>query len=101
MKSFLISAKGALIVMALLVFTASCKKDLNKPSASQANPTQVSTPRAGTLIWSDEFNGTSVNTANWNIENGNPGVNNEKEYYQSANATVGGGLLTITARQPF
>jgi len=99
MKSILISVKGALIVMALLVVTASCKKDLNKPSASQADPTQVSTPRAGTLVWSDEFNGTSVNTANWNIDNGNPGVNNEKEYYQSANATVGGGLLTITARK--
>src|SRR5689334_8850488 len=100
MKSFLVSVKGAAVIMALLVFTASCKKDLNKSSSdSKIDPTQVSTPRAGTLIWSDEFNGTSVNTANWNIDNGNPGVNNEKEYYQSANATVGGGLLTITARK--
>jgi beta-glucanase (GH16 family) len=51
------------------------------------------------LVWSDEFNGTSVNTGNWNLDNGNPGVNNEKEYYQAANATVTGGNLVITARQ--
>lgn len=98
MKSIFNSAKGALIVMALATLGASCKKDLNKPAA-QADPTQNTTPRAGTLVWSDEFNGSSVNTNNWNIINGNPGVNNEKEYYQSANATVGGGFLTITARK--
>lgn len=99
MKLFLNYVKGALMVMALMVLTASCKKDLSKPAASQTDPTQVTTPRAGTLVWADEFNGTSVNTSNWNIDNGNPNVNNEKEYYQSANATVGGGLLTITARK--
>jgi beta-glucanase (GH16 family) len=99
MKLLFNSVKGAFIVMALLVLTVSCKKDLSKPAPLQTDPTQVTTPRAGTLVWSDEFNGTSVNTNNWNIDNGNPGVNNEKEYYQSANATVGGGFLTITARK--
>ena len=53
------------------------------------------------LVWSDEFNGTSVNTANWSFEVGGGGWgNNELEYYTSgANATVSGGLLTITARR--
>ncbi|HEY8893853.1 MAG TPA: glycoside hydrolase family 16 protein, partial [Niastella sp.] len=51
------------------------------------------------LIWSDEFDGTSVNTGKWNIDNGNPNVNNELEYYQAANAAVTGGNLVITARQ--
>lgn len=62
---------------------------------------EVTTPRAVTyqLVWSDEFNGTSVNTGNWNLDNGNPNVNHELEYYQSANATVTGGNLVITARQ--
>ncbi|MDN5288676.1 MAG: Beta-glucanase, family [Mucilaginibacter sp.] len=99
MKLIFNSAKGAFIVMALIALSTSCKKDSSKPTPEQTDPTQNTTPRAGTLVWSDEFNGTSVNTGNWNIDNGNPNVNNEKEYYQSANATVSGGLLTITARK--
>src|SRR5579871_4087628 len=75
----------------------SCKKDLH--SSSPAGTSTV--PRATTyqLIWDDEFNGTSVNTANWNIDVGNPGVNSEQEYYQAANATVSNGNLVITAQQ--
>ena len=79
------------------LLAASCAKDLNKPAP--ANPTA---PRAATtyqLVWSDEFNGTSLNTANWNIETGNPGVNDEEEYYQAANISVTGGNLVITAQQ--
>lgn len=88
---------GMISFMIISVF--SCKKDL-KPTADAGSPAGT-TPRAVTyqLVWSDEFNGTSVNTGNWNLDNGNPGVNNEKEYYQAANATVTGGNLVITARQ--
>jgi beta-glucanase (GH16 family) len=53
------------------------------------------------LIWSDEFNGTSVDGSKWNIDNGNPGVNNEKEYYQPDNVSVSGGNLIITARNQY
>jgi beta-glucanase (GH16 family) len=51
------------------------------------------------LVWSDEFNGTSVNPSNWTFEVGGAGWgNNELQYYTGgANATVSGGLLTITA----
>jgi beta-glucanase (GH16 family) len=102
MKSIQNLKKGALAIVALAALAISCKKDANRQTpatvaASQTN--QTTTPRAATLVWSDEFNGTSVNTANWNVDNGNPNVNNEKEYYQSANATVSGGFLTITARK--
>ena len=51
-----------------------------------------------TLVWSDEFNGTAVDTSKWNFETGNLGVNNEKEYYQASNATVANGNLVITAK---
>jgi beta-glucanase (GH16 family) len=56
---------------------------------------------AYTLVWSDEFDGTSVNTGNWTFETGNNGGwgNGELEYYQAANATVSGGILTITAKK--
>jgi beta-glucanase (GH16 family) len=52
------------------------------------------------LIWSDEFNGTSVNTSNWNFEQGAGGWGNQElQYYRSQNATVSGGVLNITARR--
>lgn len=51
-------------------------------------------------VWADEFNGTSVSTANWKFETGGGGWgNNEKQYYQASNATVANGNLTITARK--
>jgi beta-glucanase (GH16 family) len=53
------------------------------------------------IVWSDEFNGTAINTATWTFETGNNGGwgNNELEYYTSnaANAYVSNGLLHITA----
>ncbi|MEY2924598.1 MAG: hypothetical protein RLZZ337_1146, partial [Bacteroidota bacterium] len=56
------------------------------------------------LVWSDEFIGTSLNTADWNYEQGtgNGGWgNNELQYYLSENTKVNDGVLTITAkRQP-
>lgn len=53
------------------------------------------------LVWSDEFDGTSVNTSNWSFETGGGGGgNNELEYYTNgSNATVSGGMLTITANR--
>ncbi|WCT13185.1 family 16 glycosylhydrolase [Mucilaginibacter jinjuensis] len=81
---------------------SSCKKDTNNVSkTSDLGTTAPTTPRAATyqLVWSDEFNGTGVDGTKWNIDNGNPNVNNEKEYYQAANATVTGGNLVITAKK--
>jgi beta-glucanase (GH16 family) len=52
------------------------------------------------IVWSDEFNGTSINTANWTYDLGNSGDNGELEYYTSStdNAYVdGNGLLHIVA----
>jgi beta-glucanase (GH16 family) len=58
------------------------------------------------LVWSDEFDGTSVDTNKWEFMIGDgsaygiPGWgNNELQYYRSQNATVANGELTITAKQ--
>ena len=85
---------GLLFIMAMV----SCKKDLHS-SASADGVTTTTRATTYSLIWDDEFNGTGVNTANWNIDVGNPGVNHELENYQAANATVSNGNLVITARQ--
>ena len=93
--------KIAGIVLVICVMASSCKKDLkstDKVTVPNENAVATTTPRALTLVWSDEFNGTGVDGSKWNIDNGNPNVNNEKEFYQAANATVTGGNLVITAR---
>jgi len=93
------------IILAMVAMVISCKKDVNTPAATNTaaavkiNKSGITQPAVTyQLIWSDEFNGTSVDGSKWNIDNGNPGVNNEKEYYQSANVAVTGGNLVITAR---
>src|SRR6187399_1148255 len=60
----------------------------------------VSMSAKAQLLWAEEFNGSSVNTANWNYDIGAGGWGNaELEYYRSQNATVSGGFLNITARR--
>jgi beta-glucanase (GH16 family) len=55
------------------------------------------------IVWSDEFNGTSINTNNWKFDAGNNNGwgNQEREYYTSRtnNAYVANGLLHIAAQQ--
>jgi beta-glucanase (GH16 family) len=55
------------------------------------------------IVWSDEFNGTAINSNTWTFESGNNNGwgNGELEYYTSRtqNAYVSNGLLHIVARQ--
>jgi len=54
------------------------------------------------LVWSDEFSGNALNTANWTHEIGNGSNgwgNNELQYYRAENTSVANGHLTIEARQ--
>lgn len=49
-------------------------------------------------IWRDDFNGTTLNTANWNIEtNSSGGGNWELQYYGQEGISVKDGNLVITA----
>ena len=51
--------------------------------------------------WSDEFNGTELNSDHWTPEigNGNWGWgNNEKEYYKANNISVSDGTMKIKAQ---
>src|ERR1700694_4890097 len=102
-RKFLNFFTSAGIILALVTMVISCKKDISSSTKgnSSINQAQTTVPRAVTwqLVWSDEFNGTGVDGSKWNIDVGNPNVNNEKEYYQAANVTESNGNLVITARQ--
>ena len=49
------------------------------------------------LVWHDEFDGTSVDTENWDVLTRRNSFNNEKQYYIPQQATVSDGRLRITA----
>lgn len=52
------------------------------------------------LVWADEFSGSAVDPASWTFDLGSGGWgNNESQYYRAENATVAGGMLTITAKE--
>ncbi|MFK8161467.1 MAG: family 16 glycosylhydrolase [Lewinella sp.] len=58
-----------------------------------------------TLIWADEFDGTSLNTDDWNFQIGDGcdinlcgWGNNEQQWYQSDNVSVADGELSIVLR---
>lgn len=94
--------KNAMLIICLLAgaqLLSACKKDLKSSGSAEDGST---TPRALSyqLQWSDEFDGNTINTANWSFENGGGGWgNNEQQYYQPSNATVSNGNLVITARK--
>ena len=68
---------------------------------------QVSYSQYNQLVWSDEFNGTTVDQTKWNFVTGNgcPGLcgwgNGELEYYTDGtnNTTVANGVLTMTVKK--
>lgn len=57
------------------------------------------------LVWADEFDAATLNTANWTYEMGDgcPGNcgwgNNELQYYREDNASIVNGNLVITAKK--
>ncbi len=51
------------------------------------------------LIWSDEFNGESLNSDNWNLERGYIANNELQDYKQEGNHYVSNGTLKIVAKK--
>jgi beta-glucanase (GH16 family) len=91
---------GTCAVFGLLIFGAACKKDNKYTDITAAPPVvKLKDTVTYTLVWADEFAGTSIDAASWNMETGSLSVNNEKEYYQAANAAVEDGKLVITAKK--
>lgn len=73
--------------------------------ASTPTTTPSSPPEgndAWKLVWNDEFNGGSIDTSKWNIEDTGTVYNNELEYYRPDNAAIqeesGNSVLALEAK---
>jgi beta-glucanase (GH16 family) len=72
------------------------------PTPTPTPPPTGAPPGFPTLLWSDEFNGSTISGANWTYDLGNSGFgNNELQNYtnRSVNARQEGGNLVIEARR--
>jgi beta-glucanase (GH16 family) len=70
--------------------------------------TSINAQECQPLVWSDEFDGSTLNTSNWEIQIGDgcdqgPGLcgwgNSELQSYQASNLTLSNGVLAITAKK--
>jgi beta-glucanase (GH16 family) len=80
---------------------AALPADTAKADANQAPPGDggIVVPAGYKLVWSDEFDVDGApNPKNWNYEKGFQ-RNNELQWYQSGNASVKDGMLTIEGRK--
>lgn len=96
----IVSVEGATIANAAATITI---ENDEANSGEFTIPTGYSSPEsyAGmSLVWQDEFSGTSIDESNWNFEIGNGQWgwgNNELQYYRKENAQIYDGHLIITA----
>lgn len=99
----------ASLAVSFLLISACSKEDTNQDDPNPTIPIEV--PEGYTFVWSDEFDGSVINSANWNYETGDGtdyGLpagwgNNEKQIYttNSDNSGIeledGNSVLEITA----
>lgn len=91
--------KKLLLLLATLTFTLGMSAIV---MADAPDPVDFSKMH---IVWSDEFDGDSLNLNNWEYQTGDgsdygiPGWgNNEKQWYRSQNVSVANGSLAITAK---
>ena len=95
--------KIAPAIAAIALTLSSCKKggndtQQNDPAHVAVGSTYVKNGITYNLLWSDEFDGSTVNLNKWTFDPG-AGQNGEREYYQSSNAAVTSGNLVISAKK--
>lgn len=90
----------------VVVKCGTTRKNVSVKQAAAAQ-SEIPVPDGYTLVWQDEFDGTSVSSTNWRFENWAPGrVNNELQRYVAGGeldgnktAYVANGVLYITAQK--
>ena len=104
MRIIRVLAVGAALSLAVVLCACGGGSTPSQLAAVSPEPTYtspISTPADDWVLdWSEEFNGTQLDTTVWTHDIGAGGWgNNESQYYQRDNAVVSGGYLTITARR--
>ncbi|NNF37468.1 MAG: glycoside hydrolase family 16 protein [Gemmatimonadetes bacterium] len=94
--------------LAIPLILAACggSDDPASPSDDDEQTPDEQTLDGWTLVWQDEFDGNALDATRWSVQTGDGCAvnlcgwgNNELQWYQAGNATVGNGMLTITARR--
>ncbi len=94
----------ATLALSAMFVLGSCSKENVEPVVSEAEETTVDKKAVvgygsgWQLVWSDEFNGNSLNTSNWKI--GYPWgskTHNHQGYAKAENAVVNNGILHLYA----
>ncbi len=68
--------------------------------AIRSSDDETRVPVTWGLVWSDEFEGSAVDTSNWGYDEGDHGFGNaELQYYTRDNASVADGKLIITTKR--
>ena len=99
MRKYLFKKVSGIVLSAAMVISTMGITTYSMNKVVNAAPTTSST-----LVWSDEFNGNSIDTSKWGYEIGtgsNGWGNNEQQYYtnRTDNAYVSGGALHIRAKR--
>lgn len=101
----LFAPPGTIFVRAQIVFQGDASNSASSAYFDDVNLIQVGGSPEGqlNLVWSDEFNGNSINTNLWTYDTGSviPSYNKELEYYTSSpnNSFVANGFLHLIARK--
>ena len=105
-RGFACSVIPLAVAISVAAALVACGGGNTDPAEGGNQPTNVLTPQGWELVWSDEFDGGSLDSSKWNIQTGDgtaegiPGWgNNELQSYRADNVSVSGGNLIITARQ--
>lgn len=97
---------GLMIISLIVIgsFALTSTRETRDSSAATGNPPVIggaTSPSGYKLIWSDEFNGSSVDGSRWNqYNNSNYGSGSNSDMcYFAANNTVSGGQLHLSAKK--
>src|SRR5687768_3050446 len=92
-------ALGTLSFLAAVVALAACTKGYTGVTGGRNGGEVEKKPAGWKLAWSDEFEGTTLNTANWIAVDGPANVNNELQYYTPTEVYLEDGSLVLRSQR--
>lgn len=91
-----------MICLSLISATAAQEQEATPEVTPEPESTPIVVPEGWELVWNDEFDGDSIDVANWTYDLGGHGWGNgESQHYTDRpdNARLENGMLVIEARQ--